>query len=146
MARVQRANALAVDDDPSFLHGLHMMLRLSGFSEIESVGDVDAAWSLLVDKQFDIVVCDWNMDPYDGLELLRRVRADNRTARTPFILVTASLSEEAWRGAIISGATDFIRKPFSLDQLRSAVNLALSMHPPVERNVVNLPVRQRAQG
>ncbi|MDB5571958.1 MAG: chemotaxis regulator - transmits chemoreceptor signals to flagelllar motor component CheY [Hyphomicrobiales bacterium] len=131
----QRMLALAVDDDPSFLEGLRMMLRLCGFADVETAGDAESAWEVLQERPrqlrpVQMVVCDWNMDPTNGLHLLRRVRADRTIARTPFILVTASLSEEAWRGAITCGATDFLNKPFSLETLRESIDLALSLPAP----------------
>jgi two-component system chemotaxis response regulator CheY len=129
----QRILALAVDDDPSFLEGLRMMLRLCGFAQVATAGDAEGAWDMLHERPVQLVVCDWNMDPTNGLHLLRRVRADRQVAQTPFILVTASLSEEAWRGAITCGATDFLNKPFSLETLRESVDLALALpaHAPL---------------
>ncbi len=128
----QRLRALAVDDDPSFLEGLRMMLRLCGFASVDTAGDAESAWDMLqaspkAERPIQLVVCDWNMDPTNGLHLLRRVRAHALLSHTPFILVTASLSEEAWRGAISCGATDFLNKPFSLETLRESIDLALSL-------------------
>ncbi len=119
--------ALAVDDDGNFRECIRMMLRIGGFSETLGVGDVEAALAVATERPLDLIVSDWNMAPYNGLDLLRAVRANRATRDIPFILVTASLSEEAWRGAIELGATDFLVKPFSIEQLHESATLALEL-------------------
>jgi two-component system chemotaxis response regulator CheY len=138
--------ALVVEDDRNFLQSMRMMLRVGGFEETEGAGDVEQALAFLERRPVDIIVSDWNMDPFDGLHLLRHVRANPATRHIPFILVTASLSEEAWRRAIELGATDFLLKPFSIDQLHESVDLCLSMTKAriATANVVDFPSRKRA--
>ena len=123
----RKSVALAVDDDGNFRECIRMMLRIGGFSETIGVGDVEAALAVATARPLDLIVSDWNMAPYNGLDLLRAVRANPATRETPFILVTASLSEEAWRGAIGLGATDFLVKPFSVQQLHDSANLSLEL-------------------
>jgi outer membrane protein TolC len=80
------------------------------------------------------------------LDLLRAVRANPATRDTPFILVTASLSEEAWRGAIELGATDFLVKPFTIDQLHASMDICLNLAKGAapRSNVVAFPSHRRA--
>jgi two-component system chemotaxis response regulator CheY len=140
----KKVRALAVDDDPAFLDGLRLMLRLSGFVETDTASDAETAWEMAQRGRYDLIVSDWNMDPVDGLELLRRVRAHRRIGGTPFILVTASLSEDAWRDAIVGGASDFLNKPFTVDQIRVSAQLAVSTAPRLRDNVVVLSRARRA--
>ncbi|MFN3890452.1 MAG: PleD family two-component system response regulator [Beijerinckiaceae bacterium] len=145
-ARTNRKRlALAVDDDRNFLQSMRMMLRVGGFDETLGASDVEEALALLDRRDVDIIVSDWNMDPYDGLYLLRAVRADPANRHIPFILVTASLSEQAWRSAIELGATDFLVKPFSIDQLHESVDLcfALGERRIAAGNVVDFPRSRR---
>ena len=137
--------ALAVEDDRSFLQSMRMMLRVGGFAETEGAGDVEEALAILGRRSVDLIVSDWNMDPLDGLHLLRAVRSNAATRDIPFILVTASLSEEAWRRAIELGATDFLVKPFSIDQLHESIDLclALTQRRVAARNVVAFPRNRR---
>lgn len=145
----QKRYALAIDDDPDFRTSLKLMLRMCGFHHVETAGDGQDGLDLLQKWRFDLVVCDWNMDPMDGLEVLRNVRAHTALAHTPFILVTASLSETAWRGAIALGATEFLVKPFDLDTMRSAAQLCLKLgdhgKAGLADNVVSLEDRLRAR-
>jgi two-component system, chemotaxis family, chemotaxis protein CheY len=140
--------AIAVDDDASFRECLRMMLRVGGFDETIGASDADEALAIAQSRKVDLIVSDWNMAPRDGLDLLRDLRQQQATRLTPFILVTASLSEDAWRGAIELGATDFLVKPFSIEQLHGSADLCLAL---TERrtalsNVINFDRRRRRWG
>ena len=124
---LRKSVALAVDDDGNFRECIRMMLRIGGFSETIGVGDVEAALAVASRRPLDLIVSDWNMAPYTGLDLLRAVRANAATREIPFILVTASLSEDAWRGALELGATDFLVKPFSIEQLHDSANISMEL-------------------
>jgi two-component system, chemotaxis family, chemotaxis protein CheY len=124
----QRSLALAVDDDPSFRECLRMMLRVGGFDETIGASDADEALTIAAHQPIDLIVSDWNMAPRDGLDLLRELRRRPKTRHIPFILVTASLSEDAWRGAIELGATDFLLKPFSIEQLHGSADISLALN------------------
>jgi CheY-like chemotaxis protein len=140
MTVVQIRRALVVDDDFDFLTMQLISLKRCGFSDIVGAEDGNIALDHL-SRRFDLIVSDWNMGAMDGLELLRRVRATPSTANTPFILVTASLTEHAWRGAIEHGATEFLVKPFTLSSLRSACQLSLEIHASGGGDV--LPLKER---
>lgn len=112
--------ALVVDDDPEYLSVLKLCMRTCGFVRVYTATDGSDALEYLDNVSFDIILSDWNMMPMDGLELLRVVRKKTSIATIPFIIMTASLSETAWREAIDLGATEFLIKPFSLSCLRSA--------------------------
>ena len=88
---------LVVDDDETSRDQLAMVLRLSGHKAI-TAGNGHDAWTILdiVRLSPDYIISDYNMPIVDGLELLRRVRADNRTTNIPFILMSGGVfvSEE----------------------------------------------------
>ncbi len=127
MSSLQFYSALAVEDDPEFLSILELMLGRCGFRYTVTAPDGFAAREYLKDRRFDLIISDWNMELMDGIELLIRVRKDPYTAKIPFILMTASLAEAPWRGAIQYGATEFLLKPFTLQELNSACLLCLSL-------------------
>jgi two-component system chemotaxis response regulator CheY len=136
-------HALAVDDDFDFLTMLKVSLKRCGFSQVVGAEDGNIALDHISRRRFDLIVSDWNMGEMDGVELLRKVRATPSTAKTPFILVTASLTEHAWRAAIEHGATDFLVKPFTLASLRAACQLSLEVHESGGGVVVPLKERLR---
>ena len=133
--------ALAVDDDPSFLMSLRLMLRMCGFAFVTTAEDGINALEYMNKWRYDLVVSDWGMAPIDGIELMRRVRANPATAQVPFILITANLSEIAWRKAIEYGASDFLLKPFGLNDLREACRGSQLAHECEGANVISLQER-----
>ena len=116
-----------------------MLLTEGVFSETIGVGDVEAALAVASQRSLDLIVSDWNKAPYTGLDLLRAVRANAATRDIPFILVTASLSEDAWRSALELGATDFLVKAFSIEQLHDSSNISMEL---TQRRVQSATIRQ----
>jgi DNA-binding response OmpR family regulator len=65
------------------------------------------------------------MPKLDGFELVRRLRADETTSRMPIILLTAKSQEADVQQGFDAGADDYLRKPFSPDELRARVHALL---------------------
>jgi len=120
--------ALVVDDDSSFRMSLRLMLHMCDFAGVTTAEDGLAALEYLNGWSYDLVVSDWEMSPIDSIELMSRVRANPGLTVVPFVLVTANLSESAWRKAIEPGASDFLLKPLGLKDLREACRLSLRTH------------------
>lgn len=120
MPKSRDSYVLAVDDDAAYLSVLKLCMRTCGFNKIYTATDAASALEHIERIQFDLILSDYNMSPTDGLELLRIIRECPSTAKTPFILMSANLSERAWHEAIDLGVTEFLVKPFSLGSLRFA--------------------------
>lgn len=73
----------------------------------------------------DLVICDVNMDQMDGYQTLARLRDDPRTAAIPFILMTGMADNAGMRHGMELGADDYLPKPFTIDDLYSAVGSRL---------------------
>jgi len=71
------------------------------------------------------VVLDLNLPGLDGLEVCRQVRADPTLAEIPILILTALGQRDHERAALASGATEYIRKPFSLRDLRDRIRAFL---------------------
>ena len=134
--------AMVVEDDPSFRAVAELMLRRINFKSVVAAEDGELAWAHLNLVRFDFVLSDWNMEPMDGLELLRRVRANPRMSKIPVVLMSADLSLMSWREAIDAGATDFLLKPFTRQQLHETVRIAFSTSSADQANVIKFSERQ----
>jgi two-component system, chemotaxis family, chemotaxis protein CheY len=101
-----------------------------GFSDVTEALDGGAAWELLqsAEPTFGLILCDWAMPNCTGLELLKRVRADNRWATTPFIMFTADIEHSQIVQAVKAGVTSFVVKPFTLEVLRTKFEEAYKKH------------------
>ena len=81
---------LIVDDYETMIRIIRNLLKQLGFTNVDEAGDGTAALNMMREKDYGLLISDWNMEPMTGYELLREVRADNRLSRTPFIMVTAA--------------------------------------------------------
>jgi DNA-binding response OmpR family regulator len=87
--------------------------------------DGEAAWTLARDGTPDLAVLDVMMPKLDGFELTRRLRANEATSRMPIILLTARAQDADVQQGFAAGADDYIRKPFSPQELRARVQAIL---------------------
>jgi two-component system response regulator PilR (NtrC family) len=120
---------LVIDDDLSLREMLEMMLRGAGH-KVSLAEDGLSGLAAAGKGHFDLIISDLRMPGLNGLDLLKRLRADGLT--TPLILVSAyarpDMAVEAMRG----GAYDFIPKPFKPHDLLAVVDSAL-VHQSVEQ-------------
>lgn len=80
--------------------------------------DGAAAWDLFQDNEVDVVISDWMMPGLDGLELCRRVRADQRAGYPYFILLTALSDRSHIFAGLEAGADDYLAKPLDREELQ----------------------------
>ena len=118
MAADKSMNVLVVDDYKSMVRIVRGMLNQLGFVNVDDVPDGAAAMALLKEKQYGLVLSDWNMQPVTGLELLKQVRAEEKTKATPFVMVTAEAKVENVIAARQAGVNNYVIKPFTLAVLK----------------------------
>ncbi len=109
---------LIVDDYKTMLRIIRSLLKQLGFDNVDEATDGQDALAKLRSKKYDLVISDWNMEPMSGLQLLREVRADGRTAGVPFIMVTAESKTENVIAAKEAGVSNYIVKPFNAATLK----------------------------
>ncbi|TFH15745.1 MAG: sigma-54-dependent Fis family transcriptional regulator [Lentisphaerales bacterium] len=112
---------LIVDDDRSTREGLENAMKRK--YEIYAAESAERALEILADAPIDIVLSDIRMPGMDGLTLLHRILA--RTPQPACVLMTAYGSIDKAVEAIKQGASDYIAKPYSLDDLEMRIQKAL---------------------
>lgn len=112
---------LVVDDYPTMRRILRNLLSQIGMTDVDEASDGAEAFAKLQSGRFELVISDWNMEPVTGLELLKKVRADEGTQRIPFIMVTAESKIENVVEAKKAGVSNYIVKPFTADTLKSKI-------------------------
>lgn len=118
------AHILVIDDESN----IRMMLRLAlthvGHT-VDTAGDGYEGLEKFADgKAWDLVLLDQRMPGLEGLEVLREMRQRSATARV--LMITAFGTVDLATEAMAAGASDFLRKPFTVETLRSAVATALT--------------------
>jgi two-component system, chemotaxis family, chemotaxis protein CheY len=109
---------LVVDDFPTMIRIISNLLRQLGFSNIDSASDGGQAFQLMNEREYGLVISDWNMEPVTGLDLVKAVRSHERLNDTPFIMVTAESKPENVIAAKLAGVNSYIVKPFNAETLR----------------------------
>jgi two-component system chemotaxis response regulator CheY len=110
---------LVVDDMKTMRMFITRVCKDLGFTDITEAVDGALAWSMINsgEKQFGLIISDWNMPNMSGLDLLIHVRGDARFSKTPFLMVTAESEEEQANKAVEAGIDGFVLKPLDKDRL-----------------------------
>jgi two-component system phosphate regulon response regulator PhoB len=103
---------LVVDDEQDILELLEYNLTRNNF-KVRAVGTGEDALREAREKAPDLILLDLMLPGVDGLEVCKRLRADNRTAHVPIIMITARGEEADVVVGLELGADDYITKPFS---------------------------------
>jgi two-component system, sensor histidine kinase and response regulator len=118
---------LVIEDDVHVRTNLVDILKLEGF-EVAVAENGEQGLALAKDLNPDLILCDVMMPRKNGYEVLTAIRNDSLIALTPFIFLTAKASKHDVREGMELGADDFLTKPFTIDELRSAVQTQLKKH------------------
>ena len=118
------ANILIVDDSASMRQMVGFTLKSAGHGVTESVDGVEAL-SEAQGQGFDLVVSDVNMPNMDGISLVKELRGLETYKFTPILLLTTESAAEKKAEGKAAGATGWIVKPFSPDQLLATVKKVL---------------------
>jgi DNA-binding response OmpR family regulator len=120
-----RPLVLVAEDDEDIRSLVVFRLERSGYDVVEAV-DGEEALARVAERVPDLVVLDLMMPKLDGLEVTRRLRAAAGTSRVPVILLTARVQERDIEAGFAAGADDYLRKPFSPQELRARVQAVLA--------------------
>jgi len=112
---------LLVEDAPFLRHAFGRLLRLHGFKVMEAVNGLEAL-ERINDFQPDLIVTDLMMPVMDGVEMIRRLREDPRTADLPILALTADPSRKTEERARQAGAADYLTKPVDLPLLLDRIH------------------------
>ncbi|MCK5576501.1 MAG: response regulator [Sphingomonadales bacterium] len=118
-------NVLIVDDYKTMLRIIRNLLKQLGFDNVDEAIDGSMALQKLRQKQYGMIISDWNMEPMTGYELLKEVRADEQLKGTPFIMVTAESKTDNVIAAKKAGVNNYIVKPFNAATLKSKIAAVL---------------------
>ena len=120
---MREIRALIVDDSSVMRKIVERSLRQAGVEPLVvlEAGSGVEGLEVLKSTQVDLILSDINMPAMDGLEFIRQLRERQMAAGVPVVMITTESSEEHVRQAIQAGATGYIRKPFTADQVKQRV-------------------------
>ena len=117
-------DVLIVDDSAAIRKILQRVLRQTDLNlgEISEAGDGTEAVEILQNKTFGLVLSDINMPQMDGLQLLARIKAMEHMKSVPVIMITTEGGQGKVMEAVQLGATGYVRKPFTADQIKEKLS------------------------
>ena len=115
---------LVADDDRDILELVAFRLERAGYDVVTANNGAEAL-EVANERVPDLAVLDVMMPRLDGYEVTRRLRDDDGTERIPVILLTARVQEADVQRGFDAGADDYLKKPFSPQELRARVQAVL---------------------
>ena len=123
---VDKLTVLVVDDVP--LNVLLIKKMLSQYTvQLKTANSGQAALDIIDKSMPDLLLLDLMMPGIDGFEVIRRLRADEKTKKLPIIILSALNSEADIVKGFKLGANDFINKPIIMEKLISSVTTQLNL-------------------
>lgn len=128
----EKANILVIDDDEAIRDSCSQVFKKDG-KTVKTAKDGLEGMKLFKKEFFHAVLLDLKLPGLDGMEVLSRIKEEN--PKTPVIIITGYASIESAVEAIKRGASDYLPKPFSPEQLRIIVNKALDRRKILLENI-----------
>jgi two-component system phosphate regulon response regulator PhoB len=120
---------LVVEDEPAIAELVAVNLSFAGHKVLRA-SDTLAADLMIRAELPDLVLLDWMLPGSSGIQYARRLRADERTATIPIIMLTARSEEGDKIEGLDSGADDYVTKPFSPKELLARIKAVLRRRAP----------------
>ncbi len=121
---MQKPRILVVEDEAALVTLLRYNLERQGFA-VDEAADGQEALLKVAEARPDLVLLDWMLPMFSGIEVCRQLRRQPATRTLPIIIVTARTEDQDAVRALDIGADDYITKPFSIDALLARVRALL---------------------
>ena len=117
-------DVLIVDDSAAIRKILQRVLRQTDLNlgEIKEAGDGTEAVEILKTRGFGLILSDINMPQMDGLQLLAKIREMEHLKNVPVIMITTEGGQGKVMEAVQLGATGYVRKPFTAEQIKEKLS------------------------
>ncbi|GAX88325.1 two-component system, chemotaxis family, response regulator CheY [Lebetimonas natsushimae] len=117
---------LVVDDSSTMRRIIQNTLARLGYKDIVQAADGVEAWQALQENpDIGVVITDWNMPNMNGLELVKKIRAEEKYKNIPIIMVTTEGGKKEVITALKAGVNNYIVKPFTPQVLKEKLEAVL---------------------
>lgn len=118
---------LVIEDDPIILKNIANFLKEEGF-EVITADDGIQGIQVALDIIPDLIISDVSMPRKDGYEVCKTLQSVPSTSTIPFIFLTAKAQKDDLRLGMLSGADDYLTKPFDYSELLLSIKLRFEKH------------------
>ena len=127
----EQLRLLVIDDEPKLTNFLRLELEVEGYSVAVAHDGASGLIALRSDPAPDLVLLDWNLPDFTGLDICRRIRSTGM--KLPVLMLTGYNEVKDKVEALDAGVDDYLVKPFSIEELlarlRALQRRALAMQP-----------------
>lgn len=129
---LENVRFLVVDDNMFIRTTVRLVLKAMGSRDVEEAINGEEALDRIALAQPDIVIVDWEMDPVNGIQLVRKIRGaqDTPYAFLPIIMLTGHSEEARVATARDAGVNEFVVKPFSAQGLFTRIQTVIERPRP----------------
>jgi len=124
---------LIIDDEQTYLDSITESLKSKKFKIVQAV---NGEMGIMVAQKFmpDIIITDWEMPDMNGIEMIKKLKANEATHNIPVIMCTGIMTtSKNLDTALEAGAIDYIRKPVDAIELSARINSALKLSASFKR-------------
>jgi len=118
---------LIVDDSGVMRKILKHHLNEIGYSNVIEASNGTEGLKKLSQEKINLIICDWNMPEMNGLQFLYATRSQKDYQDVPIIMVTTVNTKDEVVAALKAGASSYIAKPFTRDNLKMKIDQALGI-------------------
>jgi two-component system chemotaxis response regulator CheY len=117
---------LVVDDSSTMRRIIQNTLARLGYKDVVQAADGVEAWNAMQENpDIGVVITDWNMPNMNGLELVKKIRAEEKYKNIPIIMVTTEGGKKEVITALKAGVNNYIVKPFTPQVLKDKLEAVL---------------------
>lgn len=118
---------LIVDDSSTMRRIIGNVVMQLGFTKenFDEAEDGVKAWKLLSENTYDVILTDWNMPNMNGLDLVKKTRAEGNHTKVPIIMITTEGGKGEVITALKAGVNNYIVKPFTPQVLKEKLEYVL---------------------
>lgn len=125
-----KTRVLICDDMMTMRKIIGKVCKELGFTDLTEAVDGNLGWAALnqATPPIGLIISDWNMPNCTGLEFLKKVRADAKFSKLPFVMVTAEAEQHQILDAVKSGVSSYVTKPFTAETLKDKLEAVHKKH------------------
>jgi DNA-binding response OmpR family regulator len=140
-----KKKVLVIDDNPTIVELIKYAVNLQGLYRVMVAYDGVQGLAKVLDEQPNCVIIDVKMPRMDGYQLVRCLRGDARTADIPLIILSAMTRESDQLTGLLSGADEYLTKPFKPNALNAAIERVLQLTPDERKQHIDTLVQSQAE-
>lgn len=123
----KNSTILIIDDSLFMCKQLQNLLSIRNYNSIV-VHKAKDGFEILKDQNISLIILDLDLPDVNGLDLLRMIKDEDRFCHIPIIMLSGSYSAELIRDCLKTGASDFIKKPFQIEEFILKVAISVEMN------------------